>query len=269
MTRLRKIIITAIAVFIIMLFFFNLSDVNGNFLSFFSIKTLDSVIIFPIKFFSIISNKTINFFGLFTRIGDLKQENERFYSENKRLIVENVKLKELEIENEALRIALNLEKSTGYDLVPARIIGKDPAALSNFIIIDKGSDFGVIEDAAVISRNGVFIGQIKKVNLSHSQFMPVVAPGSSINAITQNSRVQGILRGKYGLSLILEFVPQDKDIQINEAVITSGVNDGFPPGISIGYVADIIADANKPFKDIAVKSGENIMNLEWGYVIKK
>ena len=140
--------------------------------------------------------------------------------------------------------------------------------LSNFIIIDKGSDFGIIENTAVISQNGVFIGQIKKVNVGYSQFIPVVAPGSSVNAITQNSRVQGILRGKYGLSSILELIPQDKEIEINEAVITSGVNDGFPFGILIGYVADIKADANKPFKDAMIKSGENIANLEWVYVLK-
>lgn len=268
MTGFRSIIIIALLIIIFTLFFFNLSDDNGKFSSFFSMKTFDSVIIFPVKFISIISNKTIDFFSLFARINDLKNENERFYSENKRLTVENTALKELEIENEALRIALNLEKSIKYNLVPARIIGKDPAALSNFIIIDKGSDFGITENAAVISRNGVFIGKIKKVNLGHSQFMPVAASGSFVNAITQNSRAQGILKGEYGLSLILELVPQDKEIQIDEAVITSGVNDGFPPGILIGYVTDIIADANRPFKDIIVKNGENIGNIEWVYVIK-
>lgn len=268
MTNFRSIIVIALLIIIFTLFFFNFFGANGNFSALFSIKTLNSVIIFPIKFFSIISNKTTDFFSLFARIKDLKQENERFYLDNKKLIVENVKLKELETENELLRTALNIEKSTGYDLIPARIIGKDPAALSNFIIIDKGSDFGVAENAAVISQSGAFIGQIKKVNPGYSQFIPVVAPGSSVNAITQDSRVRGILKGKYGLSLILELVPQDKEIQINEAVITSGVNDGFPPGILIGYVADIIADANKPFKDIMVKSEENIMDIEWTYVIK-
>ena len=268
MTSFRNIIIIALLIIIFTLFFFNFSGTNGKISAIFSIKTLDSAIIFPIKFFSIISNKTTDFFGLFASIGDLKRENEQFYLENKKLVVENVKLKELEIENESLRIALNLEKSAGYSTIPARIIGKDPAALSNFIIIDKGSNFGVVENAAVISRNGVFIGQIKKVNSSHSQFIPVVAPASSINAITQDSRVQGILKGKYGFSLILELVPQDKEIQINEAVITSGINDGFPSGILIGYVTDIVADANKPFKDIIVKSEENIMDIERVYILK-
>ena len=108
MTKFYNIIIIASLIIIVMLFFFNFSNINGKFLAFFSIKTLDSAIISPVKFFSIISNKTIDFFSLFTHIGDLNEKNKRFYSENKRLAVENVKLKELEIENELLRVALSL-----------------------------------------------------------------------------------------------------------------------------------------------------------------
>ncbi|OWK27069.1 MAG: rod shape-determining protein MreC [Parcubacteria group bacterium GW2011_GWA2_38_13b] len=262
------IIVIALLIIIFTLFFFNFSDENGKFSAIFSIKTLDSTIVFPVKIFSVISKKTTDFFGLFAHISALKHENEQLHLENKKLVVKNIKLEELKIENELLRIALNLEKSEKYDLVPARIIGKDPAALSGFIIIDKGNNFGIMENAAVISQSGVFIGQIKKVNSIYSHFIPVVAPGSSINAITKNSRVQGVLKGRYGLSLILELVPQDKDIQINEAVITSGINDNFPSGILIGYVMDIMSDADKPFKDILIKSGENIMDIEWVYILK-
>lgn len=267
MTKIHNIIAIALLIIIFALFFFNFFGLSEK-TPIFLLKISDSVIILPIKFFSIISNKTTDFFGLFTHIGDLKRENERLYSENQKFIVENIKLRELETENESFRTALNLEKSKEYDLLPARIIGKDPAALTGFVVIDKGGDSGVFENAAVISQNGVLIGQIKKVNLTSSQFISVAASGSSVNAIIQGSRIQGILRGKYGISLILELVPQDKEVQIDEAVITSGINDGFPQGILIGFVDDILADANKPFKNIIVRSGEKIANIEWVYVLK-
>lgn len=280
---LSKIIIAAILAVLLLLFFFppeadqpeaGSISISGRLsLGWQAIVNLPSNVfnsftLVPIKAASIIFNKTTDFFSLFFNIKHLRDENARLYFENKKLRVDNIKLREVEIENTYLGKALGMEEALGHDLIPARIIGKDPAVSSGHIIIDKGLRDGVGEDMAVLSSSGSLLGQIKKSDSRHSQFLPVFAPNSSINVITQESRAEGILRGEYGLSLVLEFILQNEEIRVDEAVITSGIDDNFPRGILAGFIEEIHSESNQPFKQAKIKAESEINETEWVYVIK-
>lgn len=280
---LYKILTIALLAALVLLFFFppsadqpqadNFSAPNGlaaswQFILSLPSKTFYVLTILPIKVTSIAYNKTTGFFSLFINIKNLQIENAKLSLENKNLFAENVFLRELQIENEYLRNTLELKKNTPYGLIPARVIGKDPAVLSRSIIIDKGNKDGIEENMVVISAGKALLGQIKEVSAGHSQILPITDSNSSINIITQESRIDAILRGEYGLSLGLEFIPQDQEIQINESVITSGINDKFPRGILVGYIQEIYGEPNDPFKQARVRPEADINKAEWVYIIK-
>lgn len=213
-------------------------------------------------------NKTISFFYLLRDIKSLNKDNARLEIENKTLKAENIKLQQLYSENEHLREALKMENEASYDVIPARVIGRDPFMLSNGIILDKGTADGIEEGMAVLASGGALMGQIGKADAKHSYVVPITDAASSINVITQESRVGGILRGEYELSLNLEFIPQNTEIKINEAIITSGINDRLPNGILVGYIQDIQAEPNQLFKRVRVRPEINMGKIEFVNIIK-
>lgn len=254
------VIIILICLFVFFLFNFFLSAALPS-------KIFNAVILSPMRVSSVILRKTTGFFEVFIHIKTLKNENSQLRLNNQLLVAENIKLKEVSVENDFLRKALNLEKKYGYDLIPARIIGRDAVVFSNSVVIDGGENYGIKKEMAVISSDGVFFGLIKTVNSTFSQVTPITASGESINVITQESRVDGILRGEYGTSVVLELIPQDETIEIGEAIITSGINDKIPRGILAGYVQNVQSEPNNPFQKAQIKTNISSNRGEWVYVV--
>jgi rod shape-determining protein MreC len=91
---------------------------------------------------------------------------------------------------------------------------------------------------------------------------------SMVNAITQDSRVSGIVKGTTGLGLDMEMIPINKEIKTGETVLTSGRNDNFPAGLIIGKISDVILKETDIFQKAAIQSAVNFSELESVFVIK-
>jgi rod shape-determining protein MreC len=75
---------------------------------------------------------------------------------------------------------------------------------------------------------------------------------ASINR-NQSSEVMGILKGQFGLSLIMDLIPLDKKISPGDPVITSGLESDIPAGLLIGYVENIETSPNQLFQKATVQ----------------
>ncbi|MEK9155737.1 MAG: rod shape-determining protein MreC [Patescibacteria group bacterium] len=221
----------------------------------------------PITLFSAWGKKINDFGRAFSQIGSLRQENRKLQEQLQSLEVDRAKISELEYENMLLKRELGfIESDRSRELIPARIIAREPSSFLDYIIIDRGEESGARVNLPVISE-GVLVGQISEVYDSQAKVILVTSKDSYIQAMLQDSRSKGILRG--GISgLTLEKVTQDTEVVPGENVITSGLGGELPPGILIGHAQRALTPESEILKSIVVEPIADLSRLEIVFIMK-
>lgn len=217
--------------------------------------------------FSYVGQKTSSVFQFFSSVGELYQHNQELIEENRRLQAEHALLAEVKKENVDLRGQLDLVERTDFPLITSQVIGRDPSNASREIVIDKGRTNGVNEQAAVIISNGVLIGKVVEVFETKAKVMLITDGNSLVNALVQESRSSGIVRGQHGLGLLIDTIPQNEHIEKGNTIITSGLGGVFPKGLLIGTVKEITDSDNELFQEAIVSPGYHIRDLEVVFIV--
>ena len=102
-------------------------------------------------------------------------------------MIENVRLKEVEAQNEDLRKKLNFsEIHPQYVLkaaqVRGRVIGSDPNNFMSVLIIDVGKRDGIRKGMPVVTERGL-VGHIRSVGTNWSKVLLIIDPSSSVAAL--------------------------------------------------------------------------------------
>jgi len=200
-------------------------------------------------------------------IGKINRENIALSRENNKLIAENAKLNELERENAILKNMLDIPILKNKNILRADIVGFNPFASNDLLVINKGEIDGVKNNLPVISEEGILLGRVESVADNYSKILLIFSSRSSVAALSQQTRSSGIIKGNFGTSLILDMVPQLDSINENDLLITSGIGGIFPKGIPIGKVGEIDSSANEVFKKASVKALVDLHKLENAVVI--
>jgi len=208
---------------------------------------------YPLKFIHFIAQKLFIFFKTIIFINQLHQENIALFAQNQKLLGSNTKLNEVQRENIFLRQQLNLESEQDFKLALASVISSGQAFL-----IDKN-----IENKPVILPGGILIGLIEK----NGRVKLITDPQSKINALIQETRVQGIVRGDHGLGLIMDLPVDEAEPEKGQMVITSNQAQEFPQGLLIGRITDVSKSDNQIFQKIRIQPLFNPKDLERVFVI--
>lgn len=172
-------------------------------------------------------------------LAELRQRNKQLQDAVDRLMVENVRLREVESENQNLLSLLNfVEANPFYQYTASRVIGRDPGNLLGYIMIDAGRRSGIKSGMVVITERGL-VGQVTDVAETSSKVLLITDPLSGVNAVVQRSRATGLVRGEVGGLLRLEEIPQEANLEMGDIVLTSGLGSTFPRGLVVGQVTDI------------------------------
>ncbi len=191
------------------------------------------------------------------------QENKKLKQEIQNLIIKKGQLEELSQENEILRKELNFIKKNNFPFVITQIIGKKNDLGFQTLIINKGKDDGLIEGLPVTTQ-GFLIGKIIKADKYTAQILPITENHSLIAAIIQNyPKTNGLVKGEYNLSLIMELIPQDIKIQVGDLVITSGLENNIPRGLVIGQIEKIINQPEELFQKAQINSPISFKGLNF------
>jgi len=220
------------------------------------------------KSFYFVSYKTSQISKFFSSIGNLKQENERLIGENQGLVAKNAMLNDMKKENTILRSQLELAPRGKFNLQSASIIGQDPNGLGSWIVIDKGEKDGIRKNMPVIVSDGILVGKIDETYFSSSKVILITNPQSSVNAVVSETEAKGIVRGEFGLGLILDMVLQTDVIQKDDEVITSGIGGDVPRGLVIGRIQEIYPSQDKLFQQAVVTPLAKFSKLRLVFVIK-
>jgi len=202
---------------------------------------------------------------------ELRRRNEELQGLADSLMIENVRLKEVESENETLRrllgfIQANPTHSYKAAEVQGRVIGRDPGNFLSYLIIDSGSQQGIEKGMPVVTERGL-VGRITDVGSNWAKVMLIIDPSSSVNALVQTSRATGVVEGQVGESLVMKYIPQGETVNVNDIVLTSGLGGNFPKKLIIGQVTAVHQRDIEMFQQADIRPTVDFNNLEIVLVI--
>jgi rod shape-determining protein MreC len=214
-----------------------------------------------------LAGRITNIRRFFIDVQACRAENEELQALVDRLIIENVRLREAEIENVTLREQLNFKQANpSFELLSAQVIGRDPTALLRHLIIDRGSAEGVAVGMPVLTHRGL-VGRITETNPHSSKVLLITDVSSSVNALIQESRATGVIQGRIGQGLVMRYVQQAEEIGVGDLVLTSGLGGNFPTRLIIGQVTAVTKKDVELFQEAEVRPAANFDELEMVMVL--
>jgi rod shape-determining protein MreC len=213
--------------------------------------------------------------GIFGTIGEI----DRLRTENddlqRRLAGAEQRIAELEeaaVENEELRALLGLTESLDMDLLPVRIITRDPSNFTWEVGIDAGTDDGLRVGMPVVGSAegaGALAGTVVSVGGDTATVRLIVDTRSSVVALDQQSRALGLVQGQLGGQLVMVQVDVTDPITVGDAVVTAGLvldqgvaRSPYPKGLLVGRVQAIQRDANALTQTAFVRPALDFGSLE-------
>ncbi len=182
----------------------------------------------------------------------LREENATLRTKQLRAAQELLQLAALQEENNQLRRLLEAQERLPRKSVFAEILyaARDP--FSRKVVIDKGSQNGILAGAPVIDDVGV-IGQVTRVYLLMSEVTLLSDKDQAIplQVLRNGLRAVGYGGAEGGL-LDLRFMAANADIQNGDTLVTSGIDGTYPPGLPVATVARIERDSAYAFARITL-----------------
>lgn len=216
-----------------------------------------------------ISLKINNVINFVKSVNNLNQENIKLSQEKRELLSQITQLKEVVRENEFLRKQVGLINSEQWELVLANVVGQDSSRVGKYFLINKGKKDGITEKAAVIAAGNLLVGRVTEVTDSFSRVQSIIDANSRVNALVQESAITGLVRGGQGLTLIIDLLPQRKEIEVGEAVVTSSLAGDFPAGLLIGQIKKVISSDVQISQQAEIQPVLDFATIEKVFVIKE
>ena len=173
-----------------------------------------------------------------------EEENIRLKAELSKLLQEQRRCRETILENETKGHSFLKERDYRY-VTAARVIAKSTDQWSNTVIIDKGISDGVAREMIVVTDSGL-AGKISDVSHSFSHILLLTDINFSVAARLEESRKEGVISGTGSRKALLKYIPYEDEVKVGDIVITSGLDQLFPPGIPVGFISKIDKLGNRP-----------------------
>jgi rod shape-determining protein MreC len=197
---------------------------------------------------------------------DLRQRNEELEAQNASLLLENVRLREIEVEAALLRDLLDfVQPNPSFDVQGAHVIGReiarDPSNLQRTILLDVGREAGVALNMPVITDRGL-VGRIREVGDGWSRVLLIIDASSSVHALTQSTRASGLVEGQADGSLEMRAIRQEDTVSVGDIVFTSGLGGNLPHQIPIGQITSVERKDYELYQRAEVQPTVDFVHLE-------
>jgi rod shape-determining protein MreC len=209
--------------------------------------------------------KVSSFFETISEIKRLKKENEELKIKNQELMSQIANLVELKKENEILREALALGLEKEFKVSLAQITGKDIS--QDFILINKGSENGIVENMPVITSQKILVGKIYKVYKNYSRVMLITNKENSFGGKIVGKEILAEVSGRGNLKIIFDLIPSEKEISEGDLVETTVLGGIFPKGLLVGKIGKIQKSDVQSFYQAEISPFFDINKLENVFII--
>ena len=199
--------------------------------------------------------------------GELLRENESLKEENRRLVAANLKIYELEQENDFLRKELGVVERKNYTVAMARVFHQQFDGQFQTALIDIGNNEGVKSNMPVVFDGEIIYGVVKEVYPASALVYLITDPRLTISVKIKETEVMGKSRGALAEGLFLELVANQEEAQAGNLVITSGL-DGLPSALIVGKIKTVKTDRGGIFKEIKINPEFQSLTVDRVFVLK-
>lgn len=187
--------------------------------------------------------------------------------------IECIFTKEKEEELNNLRSLLDLENQSSFSLEHASILNRSAVIYFDEITIDKGKNKGIDVDMLVITEKGV-VGRIKQVAKNSAVVQLITTKDNNfkvaVAVVNGENLYNGIMSGfeEETSSILITNIRSQSEIEIGSDVLTNGLGNLYPKGLTIGKVEEITNDNLGLSKILKVRSEVDFNNLKYVSVVK-
>ncbi|MEM7244874.1 MAG: rod shape-determining protein MreC [Acidobacteriota bacterium] len=169
--------------------------------------------------------------------------------------------RELAIENDRLRQLLDLAERTEHRSVAARVLHQERDT-DRVLVIDRGTDHGILPDQAVVAPGGV-VGKVLIATRRAAKVQCLVDPDGGVAVLVGEGRrqVQAVVRGGPDGRLRLRHVGPRGRLSVGEVVVTSGLDQVHPRGLVVGTV-ESVRDFGGLEREITLRPAVDFEQLE-------
>src|SRR5215472_2881594 len=196
----------------------------------------------------------------------VRQQNRALEDQIQQLQLEQVRLRQDAEQARRLQALLGFKEQFIDKTTAAQVIGSSGSEQSRIVYLDKGTADGIAPDMAVISAQGI-VGKVIQVFRHTSQVLLINDQTSGVGTILEQSRLQGVLKGKASGDLVLDKIMTEEEVKNGDRVLTSGGDQIFPKGLVVGTVAKIAR--GQEFLTVTVRPAASLTHLEEVLVITK
>jgi rod shape-determining protein MreC len=203
----------------------------------------------------------------YLNLRSVREQNQDLQKTIDRLRLEQAALLEDAKQGQRLQALVDFQQKYIYKTLPAQAIGSSGNDSSRVFYIDKGADYKLERDMAVITADGI-VGKVREVFPRTAQVLAINDQTSGAGVILETTRIRGILRGNANGRLQIVGLLADQRIKPGEKVLTAGGDKIFPRGLPVGVVEGVVPDPERDsFIDVIVKPDAHLNQLDEVLVI--
>lgn len=196
---------------------------------------------------SLVRNLTFSFFS--NRA--LFQENEKLKIENENLTSRLASLFTLEKENLELREILKIKETyPSFEFIKAGVVGLVRDGGDEYIFISQGTNAGVHSDLLVLTPQNTYVGRIAEAYTDTSKVKLITSSSETTNGMILPKRIGVLLRGNVFREFIVDFVPENAEVNEGDIVVSSGILDYSNLNPVIGRVVEVKSSVAEVFKNV-------------------
>lgn len=177
-----------------------------------------------------------------TDVTALQSEIEALKAERAQSAGRLLREAQLESENARLRELLQLRGEKSPSGVVGEVFASVRDPFSRRVMVDKGLQHGVELGQIVVDSGGV-IGQITRVYPFVSELALVTDKALSVPVQVSRNGLRGVVFGAADGTLEMRYVPANADVQTGDALVTSGLDGIYQPGLPVARVASVLRDS--------------------------
>lgn len=187
----------------------------------------------------------------FTSVATLQRENTKL-KEQQLLNAQTLQqVKQLSAENDQLRKLLAANQRVPTASVMSEILYDARDAFTRKVVVDRGSQHGVMPGQPVIDDVGV-VGQVTRVYPFTAEVTLLTDKDQAIPVQVVRSGLRSIAYGQgHSGSLDLRFMPTNADIKSGDILVTSGIDGVYPPGLAVAKVTNVENKSTDAFARIS------------------
>ncbi len=189
------------------------------------------------------------------------EENEALRLEVAQLREQLNGYNELKLLDGRMRDLLSFKEAKARNMVAAEVTGKDASPWYRTLIIDKGTEDGVVKGQPVVVPDGI-VGQVIEASHRYAKVLLVTDRNSSVDALVQDTRSRGVLKGGGSGECHFAYANRNDTITAGQRIVSSGLDGVFPKGFFIGTVSKVNKGVAGIFQEVVVTPSVTFEKLE-------